>query len=73
MIENNPPLAASTLRIARYRVPGDVLDMYVADRIRHMSEAILRSRRKVSYRSVNDWADELEKAWTPPHCFEQLA
>lgn len=66
MIKDNPPLTRSTLRIATYGVPGDVLDRYVADRIRYMSEVILRARRKVSYRSVNDWADELEKAWTTP-------
>lgn len=63
MSEYNPPLRASTLRMAKYGVPGDVLDRYVADRVRDMSEAILKSRRKVSYQSVNDWADNLERYW----------
>lgn len=59
----NPPLRESTLRMAKYCVPGDVLDRYIADRVRDMSEAILKSRRKVSYVSVNDWADSLERHW----------
>lgn len=59
----NPPLRASSLQMVRYGVPADVLDQYVADRVRDMSREILAERRKVSYRSVNDWADKLDKNW----------
>lgn len=59
----NPPLRLSALKIATYRVPGDVLDLYVADRVRDMAEEILSQRRKVSYVSVNRWADELSDRW----------
>lgn len=65
MTDYNPPLRKSTIHMAKYGVPGDVLDRYLADRIRDMSEEILRSRRKVSYLTVNDWADRLESAWKP--------
>lgn len=64
MTNYNPPLRVSTLRMAKYSVPADVLDNYVAGRVRDMSEEILKSRRKVSYVSVNDWADHLERHWT---------
>ena len=59
----NPPLRQSTLRIATYGVPADVLDQYVADRVRDMAREILAQRRKVSYYSVNTWADDLEGNW----------
>ena len=59
----NPPLRQSTLRIAAYGVPADVLDRYVADRVRDMAREILAQRRKVSYCSVNTWADDLERNW----------
>ena len=59
----NPQLRQSTLRIATYGVPADVLDRYVADRVRDMAREILAKRRKVSYYSVNNWADDLEGGW----------
>lgn len=59
----NPPLRTSTLRIAKYGVPGDVLDLYVADRVRDMVKDLLSQRCKVSYASVYRWADELSDTW----------
>lgn len=60
----NPPLRASSLQMALYGVPADVLDRYVANRVRDMSREILAERRKVSYQAVNEWADDLERNWS---------